>query len=78
MLEKWTADAVAKGKSEWEAKGITRGKAEMVLKAMRKKFKTIPEEIEQAVLAMSDPIALESVLEHVFDSNTLDEFATVL
>ena len=58
--------------------GIAIGKAEMVLTALRKKFKKVPKQIEQAVLAMSDPIALESVLEHVFDSNTLDEFATVL
>jgi len=78
MLEKWTADAVAKGKSEWEAKGETRGQAKAVLTALRKKFKEVPGGIEEAVLAMSDPIALESVLEHVFDSNTLDEFAAVL
>jgi len=70
MLEKWTAER----KDAWK----TEGKAEMVLKAMRKKFNTIPEEIEQSVLAMSDPVALESVLEHVFDGNTLEEFATVL
>ena len=62
--------------------GIARGEVKagrnMVLKALRKKFKKIPKKIEQSVLAMSDPIALESLLEHVFDSNTLDEFATVL
>ena len=58
--------------------GIAIGKAEMVLTALRKKFKKVPKQIEQAVLAMSDPIALESVLEHVFDSNTLEEFATIL
>jgi len=60
------------------ADGAVRGRAEMVLKALRKKFKKVPKGIEQSVLAMSDPIALESMLEHVFDSNTLDEFATML
>jgi hypothetical protein len=59
-------------------KARTEGQAKMVLTALRKKFETIPEEVEAAVLAMTDPIALESVLEHVFDSSTLDEFATVL
>jgi hypothetical protein len=47
----------------------------MVLTALRKKFKQIPKDIEEAVLAISDPIALESLLEHVFNSDTLDEFA---
>ena len=54
--------------------GETKGKAEMVLKALRKKFEQVPQEIEKSVLGMSDPIALESLLEHVFDSNTLEEF----
>ena len=66
MLEKWTAEAT------------TKVRAEMVLTALRKKFKNVPQEIEEAVLAKSDPIALESLLEHVFDSDTLDEFAEVL
>ena len=60
------------------AEGKVEGKAEMVLKALRKKFKKVPKHIEQAVLARTDAIALESLLEHVFDSNTLDEFATML
>jgi hypothetical protein len=50
----------------------------MVLKALRTKFAKVPEGIEAAVLTMSDPIALESLLEQVFHSNTLDEFATAL
>ena len=50
----------------------------MVLKALRRKFKMVPPEIEEVVLAMSDPVALESLLEHAIDSNTLDEFAKAL
>jgi len=61
---------------------LERAKAEtgqnMVLTALRKKFKQIPPEIEESVLERSDPIALESLLEHVFDSDTLDEFETAL
>ena len=63
---------------EGVAVGEVRGKAEAVLAVLRKKFKKVPKHIEQAVLAMSDPIALESVLLHAIDSETLDEFATVL
>jgi len=62
--------------------GKAEGKAEagrnMVLTFLRKKFKKVPKRIEQAVLAMSDSIALESLLEHAIDSTTLEEFATVL
>jgi chromosome segregation and condensation protein ScpB len=47
----------------------------MVLKALRTKFKKVPKQIEQTVLAKSDPIVLESLLEQVFHCNTLDEFA---
>ena len=65
-----------------EARGIAKGKVEagrnMVLKALRAKFKKVPKVVEKAVLAMSDPIALESLLEHVFHCDTLDEFATAL
>jgi hypothetical protein len=70
MLEKWTADAVAKCE--------VKTKAEMVLKAIRRKFKHVPKEIEDVVLAMTDPIALESMHEHAIDSHTLDEFTSML
>ena len=58
-----------------EARGEVKASRNMVLKALRKKFKKVPKHIEQAVLTKSDPIALESLLEHVFDSDTLDAFA---
>jgi len=57
---------------------MVKGEAKAVLTVLRKKFKKIPKEIETAVLTMSDPVALESLLEHALDSDTLDEFATVL
>jgi hypothetical protein len=66
------------GEARGIAIGAVRGKAEMVLRAIRKKFKKVPKHVEQAVLAKSDSIVLESLLEHVLDSNTLDEFITML
>jgi hypothetical protein len=50
----------------------------MVLTVLRKRFKQVPKEVEDAVLAMTDPIALESMHEHAIDSNTLDEFVSAL
>jgi hypothetical protein len=74
MFEKMVDEGIAIGKAEEK----TETGRNMVLKALRRKFGKIPKGIEKAVLAMSDPIALESMLEHVIDSNTLDEFATML
>ena len=61
-----------------EAKAVIKDRVEMVMAALRRKFKAVPEEIEEAVLAMSDPIALKSLLEHAIDSGTLEDFATAL
>ena len=68
----------ARGIAIGETRGEVKAARNLVLKALRKKFGKIPKKIEQAILVMSDPIALESLLEHVFDCKTLDEFATVL
>ena len=54
--------------------GEVRGQAKAVLTTIQRKFKQIPKEIEEAVLARTDSIALESLLEHAIDSGTLDEF----
>jgi len=70
MVEVW--------KAEGEAKGVAKGVAKAVLTALRKKFKKVPQEIEDTVLSKSDPIVLESLLEQAMDSDTLDEFATGL
>ena len=69
-FEKWSVER----KTTWEVNA----QAKMVLTALRKKFENIPPEIEQAVLARTDAVALESLLEHVFDSDTLDDFAEAL
>jgi hypothetical protein len=71
-------ELLLEGKIEGKIEGKTETGRNMVLTALRKKFVSIPRHIEEAVLSMTDPIALESMLEHVFDSNTLDEFATML
>jgi hypothetical protein len=61
-----------------EARGQARGQAKAVLTVLRARFRKVPKKIEEAVLAMSDPIALESLLEHAIDSSTLDEFMAAL
>ena len=78
MFEKKIDEGIAIGRVEGKAQGKAEAGRNMVLTALRKKFKKVPKQVEQAVLAMSDPIALASLLEHVFDSNTLNEFAEAL
>jgi hypothetical protein len=66
------------GEKKGIAIGEARGNANMVLTALRTKFKKVPKDIERSVLAMSDSIALESLLVQAIHSNTLDEFAEAL
>ena len=62
---------------EGRAEGKIEADRNMVLKALRAKFKRVPKDIERSVLGMSDPIALESLLEQAIQSDTLAEFAEV-
>ena len=62
---------------KYDAGKVEAGRS-MVLTALRTKFKRIPKNIEKAVLSMSDPIALESLLAQVIQSDTMDDFAEVL
>jgi len=61
--------------TEGEARGIAKGEAKMVINALRTRFKRVPKDIEKAILAMSDSIALESLHAQAIQSDTLDEFA---
>jgi len=58
--------------------GETKAGRAMVLRALREKFKTVPEDVERAVNQKGDPIVLESLLAQVIGSNTLEEFAETL
>ena len=67
LLEKWTADAVAKKETEMER--------DYILSILReKKFNRIPKDTEQAILAMNYPIALKSWAVQASTSQTLNEF----
>ena len=82
FTEKYGASYFSKGKIEGEAKGKAEGKAEagrnMVLTVLRARFKRVPKDVEQAILAISDPIALESWAAQAATCETLDEFAEAL
>ena len=66
------------GWTEGEAAGEVKTARNLVLKAIRTKFKKVPKHVERAVLAKTDVIVLESLLEQVFRCDSLDEFAELL
>ncbi|MDR0611824.1 MAG: Rpn family recombination-promoting nuclease/putative transposase [Planctomycetaceae bacterium] len=63
---------------ELRAEGETKAGQNIVLAALRKKFRTIPNHIEVSIRNMSDPIALESLISDVIESRTLEEFENAL
>ena len=70
MFEKWTAER----RVEWEAKAKAEGKAETVLAVLRTKFAKIPNEVENAISQMTDPIALDSWAVQAAICQSMDEF----
>jgi flagellar biosynthesis/type III secretory pathway protein FliH len=79
---KGRAEGRVKGRAEGRIKGRTEGRAEggqnAVLVVLRAKFRKVPRHIETAIRRMSDPIALESLINDAIVSQTLDEFAEAL
>jgi hypothetical protein len=65
-------------RAESKAEGKAEAGQNMVLAVLRKKFKKIPNHIETSIRKMSDPIALESLISDVIDSQTLEEFENAL
>jgi predicted transposase YdaD len=82
FLEKLEKRGRVKGRVEGRAKGRIEGRAEgeqnAVLVVLRAKFRKVPRHIETAIRWMSDPIALESLINEAIVSQTLDEFAEAL
>ena len=75
MTRTMAEELLLEGETRGIAKGIAKGKADMVINALRTRFKRVPKDIEKAILAMSDSIALESLHAQAIQSDTLDEFA---
>ena len=73
---------IAAGKAEGIAEGETRGKVKagrnMILTVLRARFKRVPKDVEQAILTISDPIALESWAAQAATCQSMDEFAEAL
>jgi hypothetical protein len=74
-MEKLYGQAQAEGIAEGIAEGEVKAGRAMVLRALRTRFKVVPKDIEEAICQKSDPIVLESLLEQVIESNSLEEFA---
>ena len=79
LVEMWLAEGeakgVAKGKAEGVAEGITKGEIRATLK---QRFKEVPQEIKDAIQSMTDLVALESLLVHAENCQSLSDFAEAL
>ena len=62
-------------RAEGEAIGLAKGK---VLAILEVRFNDIPKETKDTVQSMTDPTALESLVEHAKTCNSLDEFAEAI
>ena len=66
------------GEARGIAKGKAEGKAETLVKVLRARFHRVPKETEKAILAMTDPIALDSWAVHAATCQSMQEFAEAL
>ena len=63
---------------EREARGEARGKAETIIRYLTKKFGSVSKTMEKQIMGMTDLIALDSLLENVWDCNSMKEVAALL
>ncbi|MDR3111322.1 MAG: Rpn family recombination-promoting nuclease/putative transposase [Planctomycetaceae bacterium] len=68
----------AKGEAKGRVEGRVEGGIKSVLTVLRKRFTIIPQDIENAVSAMTDPIALLSLVSDAVVCESLDEFRNAL
>jgi hypothetical protein len=68
----------ATGYESGRAEEKTETSRNMVLTVLRARFKKIPKGVEKAILAISDPVALESWAAHAATCETMGEFADAL
>ena len=59
----------------WEARGEAKAGRDYILAILREKFNCIPTDTEQAILAMSDPIALKSWAVQAATCYSIEEFS---
>lgn len=63
---------------ELETRGKVIGLQNIVLRRVHKKFTEVPERIEATIRKISDLSKLDSLIDYIFASQTLDEFEVVL
>ena len=81
VLEKYYRSGLEEGRQEGRQVGRQEGRQEgiansqnIVIRTLRRKFGTVPEDILQRIKGMTDLIAMESLGESVIDSESLEEF----
>ena len=70
--KEWMAEGAAKGRAEGEAKGELKAKADTLLRQLHRRFKTLPNGIEDRVRA-ADSVLLDEWLDRILDAQTLED-----
>ena len=65
-------------KREGEARGEARGKAKSILLTLTKRFKAVPQPLEEIILGIADLERLEKLADHAFDCESIEEFGKAL
>lgn len=80
MKEKARKDGIGQGLKEGIEKGIEQGlaqgknlgKAELLIKQLRKKFKSLPKDYEDKIITLPENI-LEIIAEEIFDIDNVED-----
>lgn len=76
MKEKARKDGIGQGLKEGIEQGLTQGKnlgkAELLIKQLRKKFKSFPKDYEDKIITLPENI-LEIIAEEIFDIDNVED-----
>lgn len=64
--------------AESQLKGKLEGKRESILHFLRTRFETVPADVEQSVLAIREPAALDDIIAQFGQCRSIDEFRRLL
>jgi predicted transposase YdaD len=75
---KGKAVGIAEGEARGETKGEAKGKIEMILKILTKRFQTVPSQIQDNILQMTDLEKLDELADFVLDCQSIDDLKNIL
>ncbi|MDR1291542.1 MAG: hypothetical protein LBK06_10110 [Planctomycetaceae bacterium] len=78
MVKSYFEEIEERGEARGATMGKAIGKADILWRGVRKRFTKAPKRVETAIRKISDLDKLDSLIDYIFDSRTLDEFEAAL